>query len=384
MINILQIVAVANCDADGNRSVNGPERRSANVIQEWRKFNIQPTVFYPHYGRMYSIFKNSNAVVIDGSIKGKFDIASIIYLYRSIKKLNVDLIHVQGPGSVDDIAIVIGKILGVPVIISRVSMISDLPLSKLRKKIYFTIDKFILRQADHVVAVSKSGYQHLLQETKISSDKLSLIYNGIQKEKYRFIDNDQLSKFRIQHELDKADKVIVMIGQFYRQKGWYDYFNLVKKLKKETQGANFKALVVGDGVLKNELLKFVKVSDLEDVIVFTGFLEDVRPALLNADLFVLPSYREGLPVAIIEAMFSRLPVIAYNVGGIADQIEQGYNGYLLQAGDQLSLFDRSLELLLDDKKSQEFGARSYEIACNKFTQDKMVKKYAETYKNLCR
>ena len=110
-----------------------------------------------------------------------------------------------------------------------------------------------------------------------------------------------------------------------------------------------RLIIVGDGPDRGELEKQVVELGIADSVIFTGYLsqKDVARRLEDADIFVLPSFAEGVPVVLMEALASRRPVVATRVAGVPELVEDGVSGFLVPAGDPRSLADR-LDRLLGD------------------------------------
>ena len=143
-----------------------------------------------------------------------------------------------------------------------------------------------------------------------------------------------------------------------------------------------RVLVVGDGELREELVRQAKDLGVENTIVFVGERNDVPDMLRIADLFVLPSVSEGLPISILEAMANRLPVVATNVGGIPELVRDGETGALVPSGEPHSLARAVIELLSNPEKMQAAGAAARARLKTHFSQEIMVAKTEKLYQNL--
>lgn len=114
----------------------------------------------------------------------------------------------------------------------------------------------------------------------------------------------------------------------------------------------------GDVVQVNEI---IKQNDLENIAVFQGWVNgEKKERLLNmADAYILPSYNEGLPISILEAMSYSLPIISTNVGGIPEILKNGENGFIMSPGDKDAMYRAILELMNNEKLRLDMGKASY-------------------------
>jgi len=123
---------------------------------------------------------------------------------------------------------------------------------------------------------------------------------------------------------------------------------------------------------------------LKDYIKLLGWVEHENKTVLleNSDIFILPSYQEDLPMAILEAMSYGLPILSTNVAGIPSLVEHGYNGYLVEPGDIDDCVDKLTELINDSRLRQKFGENSLQIIKRRFEKSIVEKQIQEVYDSL--
>ena len=141
-------------------------------------------------------------------------------------------------------------------------------------------------------------------------------------------------------------------------------------------------LVAGDGPLRDQLEREITSRGLEELVSLLGYRDDVHEVMAACDVLVLPSFREGTPFVIMEAMAAGLPVVATDVAGIPEQVEHGTSGYLVSPGDDAELASRITELVDDREKRERFGADGSERS-DRFTRERMVRDYQSLYEDLC-
>ena len=153
-------------------------------------------------------------------------------------------------------------------------------------------------------------------------------------------------------------------------------------LLRET-GSRLTTLFVGDGDERPDLERLARESGLDAAhIRFLGFRQDVTDLLAASDLFVLPSLSEGLPLSILEAMSQGLPIVASNVGGIPELVENGRQGVLVPPGDARILADALQKLACDADLRQTMGAAGQARVTASFGFDRMAAQYAALYHSL--
>jgi GalNAc-alpha-(1->4)-GalNAc-alpha-(1->3)-diNAcBac-PP-undecaprenol alpha-1,4-N-acetyl-D-galactosaminyltransferase len=151
--------------------------------------------------------------------------------------------------------------------------------------------------------------------------------------------------------LEKKDW-IVSVGRLHKEKGFFRLIEAFSCIKNK----QWKLVIVGDGVHKNEILDFVKFKGIEDNVIFMGKVKDVTSVLLQSKIFVLASHKEGFPNALLEACSLGLPSISFDiVAGPSDIIENEKNGILLHDGDIEGLTMSIDRLIVDEELRNRLG-----------------------------
>ena len=205
--------------------------------------------------------------------------------------------------------------------------------------------------------------------SNIISEQIKGLYHVPSYTIYNPVD---VSKFDIKKDKQKQFTFIT-IGRMSEQKNQQLLLKSFRILVNNYK--NVKLIFVGDGVLKDDLLKLTNDLKLNDYIEYVGNVNDVENYLKIADAFVLSSIYEGLPMTILEAMAASLPIISTNVGGVKDIVTN--NGILVKV-DENDLAKAMLSLIENEKLCNEFKNNSYENAKN-YDLSKIVKEYEELY-----
>lgn len=177
------------------------------------------------------------------------------------------------------------------------------------------------------------------------------------------------------------NKTILYLGFITQLKGCFDIPRIAEKVKNKC--ADFKFILAGSGLvdeLKNEL----EEKKLINYFDFPGWVinEEKYELLRVADLFLLPSYSEGMPMSILEAMGYGLPIVASDVGGIPQLVKAGKNGFLEKPGDVDSFANAIVELLKDDEKRYKMGENSRKIAESNYSVEQHIEKICRIYNEL--
>lgn len=179
--------------------------------------------------------------------------------------------------------------------------------------------------------------------------------------------------------------VLLFLGALIKRKGLIDLLCTIKKLK-DQRIADFKLRIAGTGDEEDALKDYVNQNAIEEMVEFLGWVKnDQKPELLSSsDILVLPSYNEGLPVAILEAISYGLPVISTNVGSIAEAVIDNYNGYLYEPGDLNKLAISLHKIVSEREKWENMSANSRGIAETRFSEDVFFEKINKLYFELGR
>ena len=171
--------------------------------------------------------------------------------------------------------------------------------------------------------------------------------------------------------------LVLTVGRVATQKGHTYLLDAIPKVKQAVPQAAF--FIAGDGHLRAELEgKAVDVC-LGEALTFLGNRADVPELLAAADIFVLSSLWEGLPLALLEAMYMGLPVVSTQVEGVVDVVIEGETGYLVPVADADALADAFVKLLQDENGRQRLGAAGKKLVENNYTDDKMCLLYEQIF-----
>ncbi len=176
---------------------------------------------------------------------------------------------------------------------------------------------------------------------------------------------------------------ILFLGFLIKSKGILDIIALIKKLQ-STRIKNIKITIAGKGELEQNIVNFCSnKNSLSNYFEFKGWVEGSKKKdlLQSADVFFLPSYNEGMPISILEAMSYNLPIIATKIAGVPELVMDGINGYLFKPGDIEGYYNALLELSKDRSKLLSMGRESLRIVKN-FDADIIFDKLLTIYNKI--
>jgi len=281
------------------------------------------------------------------------DLKAFIDLRKKIKMIAPDIVAIHSSK-----AGIIGRIacwsLNVPFVFTAHGWAFTEGVAKKTQRLYRIIEKYIGKITPKIITVSEYDRNLAIKKKVVHADKIVTILNGI-------FDNQTK-----QTDYPIRAVTIVMVARFEKPKKHLELLEEMAKIKDKS----WKLVLVGDGSLKKDAIKFAHHEGIDNKVKFLSSGTDVHRILSNADIFVLTSSWEGLPLCILEAMMHGLPIIASNVGGIPEIVRD--NGFLIY--DNLS--EHLNNLLNDDHLRKSMGRKSREIYEKEFTFDRM---YEETF-----
>lgn len=240
------------------------------------------------------------------------------------------------------------------------------------------VGKTTLKLADAVIAISPVEVPYLV-DLGLEEGKIKIIPNGIPKESFDVADGNA---FRREYGL--GDQFIVLfVGRLHRHKGAHVLLQAIPRVMKKVKEDVRFVFVGPDEGQKRELDEVVKQLNLENLVLFTGYLseEDKRKALYACDLFVIPSLWEAFGIIACEAMAAGKPIVASTAGNLPYLIKDGYSGFVVEYGDSIGLGDAIIEMIKDSKLRRTMGKRNRTLARN-YVWDRIVDRIEEVYRSL--
>lgn len=240
--------------------------------------------------------------------------------------------------------------------------------------LYYPIEKFLSRFTDVLITINKEDYS---RAKKFKAKNVIYVPGiGVDTKKFSSI---TINKNKKRKELGVSEDTILIlsIGELIKRKNHETALKAIAKLKYR----DFIYIICGQGELKSYLMDLAKSLGIEKNVKFLGYRNDISEICVASDIFLFPSFQEGLPVSVMEAMASGLPVISSNIRGNSDLIDNEKGGFLVEPEDTNG-FTRTIKLLIEDrelrKKMGEYNSKKVE----KYDKQNTKKIMLEIYKDI--
>lgn len=242
------------------------------------------------------------------------------------------------------------------------------------------IDRGISHLVSKYVAVSASDARFLATRKHVPVEKIVIINNGVDLQRF---EPSQTARKEMRDALGFAEEevVLIMVARFHKGKGHPILLHAMRQLV--DRGATPKLICLGEGEEEGDVRRLADELDLIEHIRIEGYQQNVARWLQAADINVLPTYYEGLPLTLLEAMASGLPTVASKVGGIPEILQEGVSGCLIQPGDPGKLADALYCLISQPGLRSRMGLAAYSCVSGSFSLDKQVRSTERLYLELC-
>ncbi len=321
-------------------------------------------------GEMLEAFQSLGVEHLKLNISTKSELDPRIYLAlgrlrRFIKQKDIHVVHTQ-----TRVTQVMGFCLGRITEIPYLSTCHGFFKTRLSRKIFPC-------WGECVIAISEAVRDHLLKDFRVDPKRCVLIKNGIDSDDFLAIDEDTRRKNRQRFHLEH-NRVIGIIARLSDVKG-HDI--LIKAMGKVIQQfPDARLLIVGEGPRKEPLQRMVKELNLNEHVQFYPIVNHTAEMLSLLDVFVLPSFEEGLGLSVMEAQAAGLSVVASKVGGLPQLIDDGRTGLLVHPKNADLLSEAILFLLRNPQKARQMGKEAQEFIQKEFSAQRMVNETLALYK----
>jgi len=302
-------------------------------------------------------------------------------LIKLFKKEKPDIVHLNS-SKIGGLGSLAGRVAGVPnIIFTGHGWAFNEDRNPLSKIVIFILHVLTIMFSDRTIAVSEKTKRQIVHRMPFLAKKMPVIYNGMSKVNFVPKDDARNHLYSILDDkrLDKNVLWVGTIGELHHIKGHACLIEAFSGLKESEKAFNIKLLIIGEGEERKKLEKLITERRLNKEVFLIGRVEDARRFLRSLDVFVFPSLSEAMPYALIEAGFAGLPVIASEVGGIPEIIEDKDTGILIHPKDTYELRDRLLDLIENKEKRESLGQKLQQNVVEKFSKSKMVSDTIRVY-----
>lgn len=351
----------------------GAENMIVNLSQSLRRNGHEATIgvfLNKHHPNceIADVAKSAGIPVETILCSGRLDRSVIPTLAEKFERLNVDIVHSHGYKP-DTYALAASK--HVPK--RLVATCHTWPLDSMALRVYKVIDCVSLRRFDQTVAVSET-IAGILRDYGVREEKIATIANGI-----------DLSPFHgatptLEHLRRGKGLMVGVVAQLMFRKGQGELLRAIPSILKQAPDTVF--VLAGDGPDKKNYENMVREMGIEKNAYVLGKRKDMPGVYASLDVMILPSFDEGMPMAILEAMASAKTVIGTPVGDVPKLVLHEKTGLMTKAGNVEEITSSLLRVIQDDSLRQKLANNAFEWVQNNFTADAMAAKYLNLYERV--
>jgi glycosyltransferase involved in cell wall biosynthesis len=348
-----KIMYILNYTGDG-----GTEKYVLDLIST---LGSEKCIFvYSQEGPSFSKFKELNMPMYQVEMKGPFDIKAALKIKKIVKRERVKFIHAQFLR--ENYIALLSSLFG-----AKIKVIWTYHVNVPMPFYVKFLNRFMTRLNHKVIAVAEFMKKELLQKG-VPENKITVIYNGI-----------RVPEIDVPQKSVSKEKIITVVGRLSEEKGHTFLFESLSKLKNEHPNLRWKLNIVGDGILKQELIALSSKLNIDSNINFKGFVNDMRTEYLNSDIIVMPSKNEAFPFVAIESLAYEKAIISTNVGGLPEILSHKETGLLVTYGDTKT-FSENIRLLLENEDfAKKLAKNGIDFFLENLTFNKMLEKTLAIY-----
>jgi glycosyltransferase involved in cell wall biosynthesis len=319
-----------------------------------------------------------NMDVIRREIRPVWDLGGLVRLHNFLRREPYDIVHTHTSkaGFVGRLA---ARLAGVPVIVHTAHGFAFHEGSPVSSRLFYSaLERMASRWCDRIVSVSEFHRRWAIELGMCTPRRIVAIPNGIAS--VRRNAEVELGELRRQLGVERGDLLILSVARLAPDKG-LEYLIEAAAILQRT-GRRIQVAIAGEGPTRDRLEQMAGNLGVRDRVVFLGFREDVGDLLAACDLVVLPSLREGLSMALLEAMAAGKPVIATSIGSQREMASHADIAWLVRPADTLALTEAILRLAEDRALRARLGSCARAVYENHYTENRMLRSYRQLYLDL--
>lgn len=312
------------------------------------------------------------------------DMVSLVKLFFYFKKEKFDIVHTHAPkpGLLGQLA---AKMAGVPIIVNTIHGLYFTENSSFLKRNFFIfMEKIAAKCSSLIFSQNREDMETMVKEKIAKPEKIKYLGNGIDMKRFnpeRFSDAFVKNKKNALN-LPADAKIIGAVGRLVKEKGYMELFSAFSDVLKNFPNTLLLAIGPEEPEKKDSFSpEIVKSYELDGKVLFLGERTDVDELYPLMDVFVLASHREGFPRTVLEAMAMTRPIVATNIRGCREEIDNGINGVLIPPKSAKELAQAIIYLLRNPDRVKGMGIRAGEKARREFDErlvfDRIKKEYEE-------
>ena len=324
-------------------------------------------------------------ITLKRSISPFSDLVAFWKLYRYFKHKKPDIVHTHTPKP-NLLGQAAAKLAGVPIrLYTAHGFYFHDNMKAFPKWFYITMEKIASRCSDIILSQNPEDINTAIKLGICKSDEIKLLGNGVDLSKFdpKLFNPDFKRKKRAELGVPEDAPVVGIVGRLVREKGHFELYKAMQDVMSE----NKKVWLIILGYEEPEKAGRIpadtyKNYGIEDRTIWLSSCNDMPSLLYCFDIFVLPTWREGFPRSAIEAAAMALPIVATNIRGCRQVVENGKNGLLVPVRDSNALALAINKLLADKQLRIKMGQASYEKSRREFDERNVCRIVLDTYKDL--
>jgi glycosyltransferase involved in cell wall biosynthesis len=354
----------------------GPEKQivthALQLNRDRFKFILISFIDNGQPNELMQIARRQGIEVIEIPVKNAFDPRCISKIAGILRDRGIRLLCAHGYK-----ANIIGRLATWLTGIPQISVSRGWTAENQRIRFYEKLDRRFLRYANHIVAVSE-GQKRKIMTQGIADRKVSVIHNAIDLETLP----QHGTEIRAELGIPSDSILVVSAGRLSPEKNQAGMIEVARLVAKNNASVYFA--IFGEGFLRNELEMRIRNAGLETRFFLPGFRNNLQALFHDIDIFMLPSFTEGLPNVALEAFAAMKPTVATAVGGTPEVVQHGISGFLTTPDNVAAMAVSVLRLAADPELRQQMGASGYRQVAESFTFEGQTAKYEELYRAIAK
>ena len=242
------------------------------------------------------------------------------------------------------------------------------------------VNRLMLRNCDRIIGCGNAVRRALIDNEGLPESRVHVIYNGVNLKALAQPAADARNRIRTEFGYSATDFMVVLVARLHELKDHQTALRAVDVARRQIPG--LRLLLAGEGDQRSAIEQTIFQRGLEQVVTLAGTRNDVVDLLAAADVFLMSSISEGIPLTVIEAMAARRPVVATAVGGLPELIEHGVTGCLAPSGNDVLLAASLIELYRNPDLRSRMVDAAVQRAADKFSLTGMLNGYREIYREV--
>lgn len=354
------------------RSWRGGEQQVANLVIEIRKRGLEPLLVIARNSALEQFCKENKFAHKAIRFGNGFNLFAAWTIKRFCRKNGVELVHMHCSSS--HLLAVLADLLG-----NKAKMVLHRRVIFRLKNNFFSKLKFNYPQIKSIICVS-DAIRKVVAAGIDRPQICATVFDGIDLRKVTSVDVPTSIR---QEFMIKEKYIVAIIAAITFEKNHSTFVNAAKKVLETRDDVHF--LIVGEGILRQEIERLIQELGIKDKVTLTGFRKDIPNILQQIDVLHLPSTQEGLGSTILEAFANKVAVVASNTGGIPEMVHNNETGYLCEPMNHEAFARATISLLDVEQVRSKIIAQAYKLVATKFsienTVNETIKIYAEVMAN---